>query len=177
MLDGDKIYLLPISKKDTENVIRWRNEPFVQDKFIYREKFTKESHEKWLETMVDTGKVTQFIIYTKSEKKPIGSVYLRDINPQNKKAEFGIFIGELEYLGKGFGNEAAKLVLNYAFHILCLHKVMLRVFASNKRAIRSYEKAGFVQEGYFKDEVKIGNEYYDIIFMAILSNTYNKNKM
>ncbi|MCI5713382.1 MAG: UDP-4-amino-4,6-dideoxy-N-acetyl-beta-L-altrosamine N-acetyltransferase [Lachnospiraceae bacterium] len=174
MLDGEKIYLLPISRKDTENVIRWRNEPYVQDKFIYREKFTKESHEKWLEAMVDTGKVTQFIIYTKAERKAIGSVYLRDINQKDKRAEFGIFIGEKEYWGKGFGNEATKLILNYAFRTLCLHKVMLRVFASNKRAIRSYEKAGFVQEGYFKDEVKIGNEYYDIIFMAILSNTYNK---
>ena len=69
MLEGRNVILRPINKKDTENIICWRNQPFVRDKFIFQELFTKESHEKWLETMVDTGKVQQFIICIKFSGK------------------------------------------------------------------------------------------------------------
>lgn len=174
MLEGTTIYLLPIRQQDTEDIIRWRNQPFVRDKFIYRELFTRESHEKWLETMVKTKKVEQFIIYVKEENKAVGSVYLRDIDRENGKAEYGIFIGEEAYLGRGIGSETAKVVLTYAFSELHLHKIMLRVFATNVRAIESYKKAGFVEEGYFKEEVKIENKYYDIIFMAAFKGNSQK---
>ena len=69
-------------------------------------------------------------------------------------------------MSKGIGSEAAKLALDYAFDCLKLHKVMLRVFAHNIRAIQSYKNAGFVQEAYLNDEIKIDNKYYDIILMA-----------
>ncbi len=168
MLEGRNVILRPINKKDTENIICWRNQPFVRDKFIFQELFTKESHEKWLETMVDTGKVQQFIICIKfsGSVQPIGTIYLRDINQKDSKAEFGVFIGEKKFLGKGYGTEATEIILKYAFGELKLHKVMLRVLALNKRAIECYKKVGFVEEGYFKDEIKTQNEYQDIIFMA-----------
>lgn len=166
MLEDNDIFLVPVTRADTENIVRWRNQPSVRQYFICQDLFTPESHEHWLETMVDTGKVVQFIIYVKAENRPIGAVYLRDIDRVNQKAEYGIFIGEEQYLGKGIGSAAAKLVLAYAFDELKLHKIMLRVFASNERAIASYEKVGFVQEGYFKDEVLIDGKYRDLIFMA-----------
>ena len=58
----------------------------------------------------------------------------------------------------------------YGFEELSLHKIMLRVFAFNQAAIKAYEKAGFVQEAYLKDEEKIGDEFFDIIFMAMFNN-------
>lgn len=172
---GKNVYLLPISKdrEDTLNIVRWRNQPFVSSNFIYREQFTVQSHEKWMETMVDTGKAIQFIIYAKVQDKPIGSVYLRDIDGKNNKAEYGIFIGEENYLGKGFGRETAQIVLKYAFRQLQLHKIFLRVFACNQRALQSYKKTGFVKEGYFKDEVKIKEQYHDIVFMSVISDEFH----
>ena len=50
-----------------------------------------------------------------------------------------------------------------------IHKVFLRVFADNKRAVNSYKKIGFVEEGYSKDEVYIDGKYRDMIFMAIFN--------
>lgn len=173
-LAGEHIYLRYITseKTDTENIIRWRNKEFVKNNFIYREAFTIQSHVKWLKNMVDVGKAVQFIIYVKEERVPIGSVYLKDIDHVHKKAEYGIFIGEEEYLGRGLGKEAAKLVLRYGFEDLLLHKVFLRVFSYNQAALRSYKRAGFVEEGYFKDEVKIQDRYYDIIFMSVLRDDF-----
>lgn len=166
IIENNRIYLRPITIDDTDCIVRWRNQQFVRQNFIYRELFTTDSHNKWLREVVQEGKAEQFIIYVKQENKAVGSVYLRDIDFQNEKAEYGIFIGEKDYLGEGIGSEAATLITDYGFNILKLHKIMLRVFASNKSAIASYEKVGFEKEGYLKDEVKIDGQYRDIIFMA-----------
>lgn len=168
MEDG-RIYLRLMTREDTENIIRWRNCEQVRSQFIYQKLFTKESHEKWIETMVETGKVVQMIIVRTEDDKPIGSVYVRDIDMEHKKAEYGIFIGETDCLGMGYGTEAAELMTEYAFEYLGLHKLMLRVYAENERAIKSYEKAGFVKEAYLKDDVFVQGKYRDIVLMAILN--------
>lgn len=166
MIQGQKVDLRPINMKDTEYIVNWRNKEYVRSNFIYQNLFTKESHEQWMNEMVYTGKVEQFIIIDRQNNKPIGSTYLRDIDKTHFKAEYGIFIGEEEYLGKGYGSEVAELMCEYAFTVLDLNKVFLRVFAENTRAIKSYQNAKFEIEGCFKDDVKIGNSYHDIIFMA-----------
>lgn len=168
-LIGEKIRLRPMWSEDTEAIVRWRNNPRVQKNFIYQKPFTKEGHETWIKTMVDTGKVVQFIIEDLAEKRPVGSVYFRDIDREYEKAEYGIFIGEDDAVGKGFGSEAARLAVEYGFAELGLHKIFLRVFADNAAAVRSYEKAGFVREGYFQDEVRIKGQFRDLVFMAILN--------
>lgn len=167
VIEGKDIYLRPISKEDTDNIIRWRNSDFVRRNFIYQKPFSRQGHEHWVKTMIDTGKVVQFIICTR-EERPVGSVYLRDIDKVHKKAEYGIFIGEKDALGQGYGTQAAELMIHYAFEQLKLHKLMLRLLADNKQAYRSYEKAGFVQEAYLKDEVFLEGVYRDVIYMAVI---------
>lgn len=167
LIEGKDISLRLINEKDTDNIIRWRNSDFVRRNFIYQKPFSKQGHEQWVKTMIDTGKVVQFIISTR-EGRPVGSVYLRDIDKVHRKAEYGIFIGEKDAWGKGYGTQAAELMIHYAFEHLKLHKLMLRVLADNKQACRSYEKAGFVQEAYLKDEVFLEGAYRDVIYMAVI---------
>ncbi len=165
---GDNVYLRPLAETDTDKIVGWRNQEFVRENFIYQKPFTKEGHLAWIESMIKTGKVIQFMICTK-EDRPIGSVYLRDIDATHKKAEYGIFIGEKDALSCGYGTQVAKIVLKYAFEKMRLHKVMLRVLAGNDRAKRSYEKAGFVQEAYLRDEVCLDSGYRDVILMACIN--------
>lgn len=175
VLEGKDITLRLMNEEDTDYIVKWRNSDFVRRNFIYQKPFSKEGHQHWIKTMVDTGKVVQFIICTK-EGRPIGSVYLRDINQVDHKAEYGIFIGEKDALGKGYGTQAARLMITYAFEQMGLHKLMLRLLADNKRALRSYEKAGFVQEGYLKDEVYLEGGYKDVIYMAVIHQNSQKSE-
>lgn len=169
-LDLDEtVFLRKISSDDTENIIKWRNSDFVRSNFIFQKLFTVSSQEKWIEKEINTGHVVQFIIVDKYLDKDVGCVYLRDIDNDFKKAEYGIFIGEKDAFGRGIGTQAAKLIVAYAFEKLQLHKVFLRVFADNHIAIHSYKKAGFVQEGYFKDDVFVNSSYRDMIFMSIIN--------
>lgn len=169
-IQGEKIFLRLMTGEDTEQIVQWRNKERVKSRFIYQEKFTREGHENWIKTMVETGKVVQFIICERETKKPVGSVYFRDICETHHKAEYGIFIGEDDAVGKGYATEAARLAIEYGFKELKLHKIMLRVFADNHSAIRSYEKAGFVQEAFLKDEVCINEKFCDMILMAVIQD-------
>lgn len=173
VIENDNIFLRKMEYSDTDNIVKWRNSDFVREHFIYQALFSKESHENWIHTMVETGKVEQLIICVKDEGVPegipVGSVYIRDIDRNHNKAEYGIFIGEESARGRGIGSQAATLMIRYCFKQLKLHRLFLRVFADNAQAIRSYEKAGFVKEAYLKDDVKINEEYRDIVLMGILN--------
>lgn len=163
------IYLRLMTDEDTDNIVSWRNSDAVRKNFIYQALFTRESHENWIRTMVETGKVVQMIICEKKTDKPVGSVYIRDIDPVHHKAEYGIFIGEESTRGKGYGTAAAKLMIRYCFQELKLHRLFLRVYAENLQAIRSYEKAGFAKEAYLRDDVYVDGRYRDIVLMGILN--------
>lgn len=163
------IYLRLMTWEDTDLIVRWRNSDAVRRNFIYQALFTREGHEQWIRTKVETGQVVQMIICDQATDKPLGSVYIRDIDREHNKAEYGIFIGEDDARGRGVGTAAAKLMLQYCFEEEQLHRVYLRVFAENVQAVRSYEKAGFVREGYLKGDVCIDGVYRDIVWMAAIN--------
>ncbi len=164
------IYLRLMTYEDTDYIVNWRNSDAVRKNFIYQALFTKESHENWIRTMVETGKVVQMIICETDTDRPVGSVYIRDIDKTHQKAEYGIFIGEPQARGKGYGTAAAHLMIQYCFEELKLHRLFLRVYAENIQAIRSYEKAGFVKEAHLREDVCIDGKYHDIVLMGILNN-------
>ena len=95
-LVGEKVVLFPLREEDAPLIIRWRNTKRVRDHFIYRKPFTLQSQEAWFKDEIGSGRVLQFLMVEKASKKPIGSVYFRDIDPENRTAEYGIFIGEEE---------------------------------------------------------------------------------
>ena len=169
VLEGAAVRLRPIADADTDLIVKWRNTTSVVQNFIFRQTFTPEMHRSWLATKVATGQVVQYIIIDKADDKPVGSVYYRDIDNHNRSAEYGIFIGEESARGKGLGTETAKLFTDFGFAELQLHRISLRVLAENTAARCSYEKAGFVQEGVFRDMELLDGQYRDVVFMARLA--------
>lgn len=163
------IYLRLMTYDDTDHIIAWRNSDAVRRNFIYQKLFTRESHENWIHTHIETGDAVQTIICTIDGDTPLGSVYLRDIDRTHHKAEYGIFLGVDSARGHGIGTAAARLMLRYAFAELELHRVYLRALSENQQAIRSYEKAGFVKEGLLREDVCIDGVYRDIQWMAALA--------
>lgn len=172
ILHGKKVVLESIGYEDTKLIVKWRNKDSVRNNFIFQDTFTEEIHNNWMKTKVETGDVVQFIIKELEANVPIGSVFLRDIDNKNRKAEFGIFIGEDCARGKGYGTESAQLICEYGFKELNLHKIMLRVFADNVGAVKSYGKAGFVNEAVLKDEIIQNDKFRDIILMAKFNNNF-----
>lgn len=164
------VSLRELKIEDTEKIVKWKNNEKVKRNFCLQENLTKETHINWFNTKILTGSVKQFIIKDEDSNTEVGSTYLRDIDRKNKKAEFGIFIGEDSARGKGIGTESTRLTIQYAFETLGLHRVFLRVFDSNQAGIKAYEKVGFQYEGTAKEDILLPNgKYQDIIFMAIIN--------
>ena len=159
------IHLRPMTVEDTEKIVGWRNQDFVRKNFIYQELFTEEGHLKWIADQVETGRVVQFIICLADERE-IGSVYFRDIDRESGTAEYGIFIGEEDAIGRGYGTETAKRALEYAFATLALDKVFLRFLADNIGAQKSYSRAGFRMTNQ-KETVKTLQGVREVCFMEI----------
>lgn len=109
-----------------------------------------------------------FDIFTGSEKRLIGFLELFVSLWSHRDAWVGIGIGSRDDWSKGYGTEAMRLALRYAFTELNVHRVSLDVFSYNPRAIRSYEKAGFRYEGRLRQVVHRDGEWTDIVFMGIL---------
>ena len=166
-LQADTVYLRQMQISDTDNVIAWRNNPRVRHNFIYQGLFTAEGHLNWIKTQVEPGHVVQFIICEKDSDRAVGSVYFRDIDRERKCAEYGIFIGEDDAVGKGYGTQAARLALSYAFSEMQLEFVFLRVFADNTRARKSYERAGFRLVKNKQDEIVTEKEARTVVFYII----------
>ena len=168
LLEGRRVLLRPITREDTPLIVKWRNSGAVRENFIFRETFTEEMHNHWLDTKVASGEVVQYIIVDKSDQKPVGSVYFRDISEKNRSAEYGMFIGEASARGKGLGTETVKLFTAFGFETLGLHRISMRVLDGNEASIRSCEKGGFVREGVFRDMEYLDGEFRDVVFMAML---------
>ncbi len=141
---GDLVDLRLMEERDYPLVVKWRNNDRVRNNFIYRKEFTLEGQYTWKETMIDTGRVVQLVICEKkNDHRPVGCVYFRDIDNGKKEAEYGIFIGEDDACGLGYGNETATLATQYAKEVMGMNKLVLRVFTRNISAVKSYERAGF----------------------------------
>ena len=162
---GERIALKRITENDTDMVLKWRNSDEVRRYFIYKPIISRGEHLKWLNTKVRTGLVEQFIVYDIDSGSPFASVYFRDIAKDKKCAEYGVFIGEQDYIGKGYGCEIAKTMIRYGFEEMGLESISLRVIGDNIRANRCYVKAGFFE--YHRDVQNIDGELKEVIYMKI----------
>jgi RimJ/RimL family protein N-acetyltransferase len=106
-----------------------------------------------------------FTIYALPEMRPIGLINIRDFTNPHGTAEFGITIGDPADRGQGFGTEATRLLLDYAFTVLGVRNVWLDTPAYNTAAIRAYEKAGFREIGRRRGARLLAGRRYDVVLM------------
>lgn len=165
-MSTQRVHLRPMTYEDAARVVAWRNKDFVRKNFIYRQFFTEEGQRAWIREQVEPGHVAQFIICLEDGRE-IGSVYLRDIDRAKGEAEYGIFIGEEDALGCGYGSQAAALALRYAFETLRLQRVFLRFLEGNAGARKSYENAGFQMIESRRRTVSTEQGERQVLFMEI----------
>jgi RimJ/RimL family protein N-acetyltransferase len=125
---------------------------------------------EWIEK--DDPEGSLFMIRTVEGQKTIGFVELNGYEWTARNAWVGIAIGDPDYRGKGYGTEAMTLLLKFAFRGQNLHRVNLGVFGFNKRAIRSYEKAGFKYEGTEREFIYKEDQRWDALNMGVLQSEW-----
>ncbi|OGO78666.1 MAG: GNAT family N-acetyltransferase [Clostridiales bacterium GWB2_37_7] len=133
-----------------------------------------ETQKEWFEEMRKNKKSYKDFFWAIETKdaKFIGGCGVNRMDGKNRLAQVGIFIGNQDYLGKGYGTDAMKVLLEFLFEEYNVNKVKLLVFDYNKRAIKSYEKCGFQTEAIYRDSVFRYGKYQDMRSMAILKEEY-----
>lgn len=111
-----------------------------------------------------------------SDEQPVGSIQLADIDPWARHAELGIFIGDPAFRGQGLGTEAIRMVLDFSFRQLNLHKVWLTVDSDNDPAICCYDRLGFKRDGVLRDAIFRDGRYLDRLLMSIVENEFLMEK-
>jgi RimJ/RimL family protein N-acetyltransferase len=172
-----KVQLRELSLDDAEDRYQWCLDKEVTKHLNMPEKyppFSIEETQKWITMCINkTNGYEQKAIITE-EGKHIGWVDLKNIDKLNKHAELGIAIGDKNYWGKGFGLVAMKEMLLWGFNELELNKIWLRVEVDNKKAIKSYKRMGYVEEGILRQDRLRNGEFVDRLRMSILKQEFFK---
>jgi RimJ/RimL family protein N-acetyltransferase len=173
MLRGEKVLLRPLQRSDIANFLKWFNDVEVTQYLNFYLPMTEMAEEKWIEdaaSRTQAGTGVYFIIEAieGDSTKPIGSIGLAGINPKDHGASFGITIGEKDYWGNGYGTEATRLILDYGFQQLNLHRISSSAFAFNERSIRLHKKVGFKEEGRRREAIFKNGQFHDLVMFGIL---------
>ena len=169
---GERVALGPLRRELIPLYTRWRNDFEVQRTFGDSPRpVTIEDRTRWFEAQTGSD-AHWFTIYERESMRPIGTTDLFEIELRFGAARFGIQIGEADARDRGYGTEATRLMLDYAFTALNLRNVMLTVAEYNLAGRRAYEKAGFREMGRRRQADIMNGVVYDEIYMDCVASEF-----
>ncbi|MBI2845640.1 MAG: GNAT family N-acetyltransferase [Chloroflexi bacterium] len=171
MINGEKTRLRAIEREDVPRFVEWLNDPEVAYYLGRLPLLSRADEERWFEETVRDERHRILAIDTQ-EGAHIGSIGLHNLDWKNSSAELGIMIGDKNYWGQGYGRDAIRSLLGFGFGELNLHRIFLRVYDFNPRAIRCYENVGFQHEGVFREAVYLNSGYHNELVMGILRGEF-----
>ena len=165
-----RINLRPLTKSYSRLLFKW-----ITDRDLVRFNssyfpVSESDHEVWIEKMMRKhSDLVIFVVEEKKEKKAIGTCQLFNINWVHRNAELQIRIGEKENEGKSYGSEAVRLICEFGFEDLSLHRIFLQVLADNDKEIKLYQECGFILEGTQQEAAFVDGQWKDVVFMGKLA--------
>lgn len=176
---GERVRLRAAERDDVKKFCAWVNDPEVTRYLSLYLPMSTVDEENWFERMTrrDQNEKTLVIeVRDDSGWKMIGNCGVFGIEYVNRLGELGIMLGEKDEWNKGYGTETMILLLRHSFDTLNLNRAYLHVYAENLRAKRSYEKAGFVEEGRLRESVYKNGKYDNVIVMSVLRSEWVARK-
>lgn len=169
LLQGSKISLRPLTLADcNETYANWLADPVINRYLETRwSEPSLAAITEFVTKMVADPDSYLFTIIEISTQKHIGNIKLGPVNRYHRYADIGYFIGEPQAWGKGYATEAIQLITTFAFTELKLHRVQAGVYASNIASAKALEKAGYVLEAVFKQQLWLGSDWEDHLWYVI----------
>lgn len=177
-MEGKLVRLRGYEKSDLVSLMKWINDDEVTQFLapgVLSWPVSSIAEERFIADAALAGPEAvnrSFVIETLANREYIGGIALHAINWIDRHAAVGIVIGDKSYWGRGYGTDAMRLLLRIGFDKLNLHRLWLRVYDFNLRAISSYEKCGFKREGVLREERFHKGAYHDTIVMGMIADEY-----
>lgn len=176
VIEGDGVILRPIVLDDMLSLQRWDDDPeitsLVGKKFLHPERSLA-----WFHRARHASECLALAIVDRASGTLVGDVELEDISWRSGRAELRICIGEKRYWGQGYGTDAIRAFMNYAFANTSLKHIFLRVYTSNRRAIACYKKCGFRPEAVLRVGRRRQGFSEDLLLMTLDKQTTSGRAM
>jgi len=174
MIHGEQVFLRPAEREDIDAFVRWFSDEETTRYLALRAPFSKAMEERWFDGMLERqGKdAYHFVICLLADQRPIGTAGFHHVNHEDGNASFGISIGEKAEWDRGYGTDALRAICEFGFGQLRLERIDLDVYEPNKRAQRSYAKAGFVTEGTLRHAHFSDGHHHDMLRMSLLRSEW-----
>jgi diamine N-acetyltransferase len=169
---GERIGLGPLSRDLVPLYQQWINDFDMMRTYGVPVPLSQEQVNAWYDDAVQSKNTYRFTVYELDSMRPIGKAGLYHIDFRNRRAEYGILIGDPNSRGKGYGTEVTLLVVSYAFTGLGLHNVLLEVACHNEAGIRAYRRAGFKEIGRRREAFLMEGTWHDKIYMDVISTEF-----
>ena len=171
-IQGERVFLRELIESDaTERYASWLNDRQV-NAYLETHEATVESLRAYIREKRANGDCLFLGVFLKDGSLHIGNVKLEPIDRQKKEATFGLLIGDKYFWGGGYGTEATRLIVGYAFDSLGLDRVTLGVRGDHKAAIRVYEKVGFSVDNVDKGGARNGDDVFDSVTMSVTNREF-----
>jgi RimJ/RimL family protein N-acetyltransferase len=167
------VRLAPLAEGDREPLFRWINDRELVTLSSAFVPVDRAAHDAWFDAVRDRENTAVFAVRVRDGDRLVGTCQLHSIDRRHGSAELQIRIGERDVWGQGLGREAVGLLLDHGFEQLALHRIHLHVLATNERAMRLYERAGFRREGVLREAALIDGHRTDLIVMAKLRSEHD----
>ena len=171
-LVGERVYLRPVEREDLVHIRKWANDPQIRRLTGEVRPMTAAAAERFFEKVNNEEDRVWFMVVLREDDRVIGEAGLLRMFPPWRATDLSIILGEVDAWGQGYGTEAIRLLLDYAFGSLNFHRVAIGVVGFNERALRFYERVGFRREGIQRDGYYYGGRYHDFVMMSMLEDEY-----
>ena len=171
-LVGERVYLRPVEREDLVHIRKWANDPQIRRLTGEVRPMTAAAAERFFEKVNNDEDRVWFMVVQREDDRVIGEAGLLRMFPPWRATDLSIILGEVDAWGQGYGTEAIRLLLDYAFGSLNFHRVAIGVVGFNERALRFYERVGFRREGVQRDGYHYGGRYHDFVMMSMLEDEY-----
>lgn len=174
MLTGEKVRLWALEREDLIKFYIWTNDPnvvYLAGLHPLPKSFAEIN--LWHDAAFRNPMQRTFAIKT-GDGNHIGMVEVVDIDLRIRRCEIGVFIGDGNYIDKGFGHDAVDVILNFIFKQLNINKVAVRVLEYNTKAKEFFKKIGFKEEGVLRQDYFSDGKYYNIHVMGLLAEEWKK---
>ena len=169
LLHDDVARLVPMDSSHVDFITHIRTDWANYEYFFDFHLASSDQEAEWVARVTTDPRQANFVIYpAHSADQPAGTISLTSIDRRSRNAEYGRIFLSPQFRGTGVMQHASQILLRYGFYDLNLHKIYLRVFSDNERAIRLYRSLGFEEEGRLREQIYKGGQYRDVTCMGML---------
>jgi diamine N-acetyltransferase len=171
MIISKRVRLRAVEREDLPRFQHWLNDEEVTAGLMVSLPLSLVEEDTWFDKMIKGPAEEHSLVIEVRQGEawvPVGSCGFSAVDGRIRSAEVGIFIGEKTFWNQGYGTQVMRMLVRHGFETLNLNRIFLHVHDTNTRAIRSYERAGFLHEGRMRQAMYKHGRYIDVLLMSVL---------